>query len=145
MRRVASGRQSSCDAIAIGRPRSNFTSLNSPHCVSSMSALKRITDASQTLRHVRKVPTPDSCTAALLGLFGLGSARFDCADIHDNRGMMVRCMRREWTTTYPDRFSDKARNLTGHRVLALKDVNGKSFTDIVLLIISGEARRSLKR
>src|ERR1700694_1330198 len=28
-----------------------------------MSALLRITDSSRTLRHVRKVPQPDSCTA----------------------------------------------------------------------------------
>jgi len=32
LRRTASGRQSSCDAVAIGRPRFNFTSLNRPVC-----------------------------------------------------------------------------------------------------------------
>jgi hypothetical protein len=32
-------------------------------------ALKRITDSSRTSYRVRKVPTGDSCTAALLGLF----------------------------------------------------------------------------
>src|SRR5258706_13870761 len=30
-----------------------------------MSALTRIADSSRTLRHVRKVPTSDSCTAAI--------------------------------------------------------------------------------
>jgi hypothetical protein len=32
LRRAASGRQSSCDAVAIGRPRFNFTSLNRLAC-----------------------------------------------------------------------------------------------------------------
>src|SRR5260370_32088548 len=34
-----------------------------------MSALMRITDSSRTLRHVRKVPTPDLCSAAKPSLF----------------------------------------------------------------------------
>jgi len=44
-------------AEAIGWPRFNFTSLNRAVLRSPTSALKRIADSSQTLRHVRNVPT----------------------------------------------------------------------------------------
>jgi hypothetical protein len=43
-------------AEAIGWPRFDFTSLNRAVLRSPTSALKRIADSSQTLRHVRNVP-----------------------------------------------------------------------------------------
>jgi hypothetical protein len=46
-----------------------FTQAGADLFAYSMAAFVRITDSSRTSRHVRKVPTRDSCTATLPALF----------------------------------------------------------------------------
>jgi hypothetical protein len=66
-------------AEAIGWPRFNFTSLNRAVLRSPTSALKRIADSSQTLRHVRNVPMPEVAPYCSINSPAIAGS-FDCID-----------------------------------------------------------------